>query len=37
VARIIQWLNANAPLAGGAAGAEDAAFSLLVAGDCQRS
>ena len=36
VARIIQWLNANAPLAGGAAGAEDGAFALMLAGKCER-
>jgi hypothetical protein len=35
VARIIQWLNAYAPLAGGAGGAEDEAFSRLLAGECQ--
>lgn len=34
VARIIQWLNAHAPLAGGAGGAEDYAYSQMVAGDC---
>jgi hypothetical protein len=33
--RIVQWLNDQAPLGGGAGGALDAAFSAMLEGDCR--
>ena len=35
VARAIQWINAYAPLGGGATGTEDVAFAMMVDGECQ--
>jgi hypothetical protein len=34
VTRIIQWLNEQAPLGGGASGPEDEAFGAMLYGDC---
>jgi hypothetical protein len=35
VARVIQWINAYAPLGGGATGTEDVAFAMLLDGECE--
>ena len=35
--RVIQWLNEQAPLSGGPAGAEEEAFAAMLDGDCART